>query len=121
MRVSDLQYLVVVNKICVYEVQVNDRISVGSLGSEKWAQRRNFHTWGRNSYNQGENLFTFSGESVHIVHGTEKHISYTHGTAKRALPHVSIQATVLLQQNICNFLLHKIAWHYFSGRHRAPS
>ena len=57
--------LVMVNRMCIYEVQFNNRITIVP---EKWPWRRNCHIWGRNLYKLGENQSTFEVESVHIGH-----------------------------------------------------
>ena len=57
--------LVMVNKICMYEVQLDNRIK---LIAEKCPGKRNNHIWRRNIHKMEENQSTFGGESVHIDH-----------------------------------------------------
>ena len=73
-RVRNWRDLVMVNKICVYEVQFSNRISVIP---EKWPGRRNFHIKGRNFHNLGENRSTFWGENFHIDNCTSEDVKTT--------------------------------------------
>ena len=73
-RLRNRRDLVMIDRMSVYEVQLNNRISVIP---EKWPGRRNFHIKGRNFHNLGENRSTFWGENFHIDNCTSEDVKTT--------------------------------------------
>ena len=111
-RVSDRQHLV--NRMCIWG-SVNNRTSVipqkSPRGEILTSGRENSTIWRWISPILGENVSTLV-----IVHWSLCDESTVQAWHCKMRP----TATVLLHQNLCNCLLHKIAQRYFSRLRTAP-